>query len=327
MWRSFWNQLDGGRITQADAVALLASLSTRMPAAEQLDCFLLSLAERRPEQTRALPDTVNVVGTGGGPSTFNISTAAALVAAALGIRVIKTGSRAYTSRHGSIDLLERLGIRPATSSASMVDGLQRHGIAFAGDFVYPRELRLLARTLFPVPLRTLGRFINTIGPFLADVPVTAQVTGVSDRRMLPTLRAVAARRHGCRTWLVANDHGVDELLSFADNVIHPNDGGEDVRVGHAQLGLLPGDLSELAPVHADDALVDHFTTVVSGRAGKVATQTVCLNAAALVLASGKATSWSVAMAEAEAAMRDGAVRSLLDRLRTANGALAVSTRG
>lgn len=326
MWRSFWNQLGAGRITRAEATALLTSLSARMPDAESLETLLRSLTERRPEPTLPMPGTVNVVGTGGGPATFNISTAAALVAATLGVRVVKTGSRAYSSRHGSIDLLERLGIRPVESAPAMVQSLRRYGVAFAGSFVYPRELALLARTLFPVPFRSVGRFLNVIGPFLADVPVTAQVTGVADPTLLPVLRAVAARRRDRRIWLVTNDQRVDELLSFTDNTIHPNDGGQPMHLGRDTLGLLPGDLHQLAPASTDDALVDHFTAVVSGRGGDVVTQTVCLNAAAVAVASGHAGNWSGTMREARAAMCDGAVLKLVDRLRTARPT-AVLTRG
>lgn len=185
VWRSFWDRVHAGGLLRGEAAALLASLSTRMPGRVTLHGLLESLGERRPPRpARAFAGAVNIVGTGGGPATFNISTAAAFVAATMGVPVVKTGSRAYTSRFGSIDLLARLGITPTTSYEHTQDVLERCGIAFAGFFVYPQEVTLLARAVVPLDMRRLGSFINTLGPFLADIPVRAQVTGVSRPRHL-----------------------------------------------------------------------------------------------------------------------------------------------
>jgi len=193
VWRSFWDQLHAGELRRGEATALLASLSTRMPDPLTLCAFLDSLAERRPARPAdAFSDAVNIVGTGGGPRTFNISTAAAFVAAAMGVRVVKTGSRAYTGSCGSLDLLERLGIAATTSYEQTRDTLGRCGVAFAGYFVYPAEIALLARAVVPLDMRRLGSIVNTLGPLLADAPVRAQVTGVSRPEALEGLRQAAA---------------------------------------------------------------------------------------------------------------------------------------
>src|SRR6202012_4631176 len=92
-----------------EALAVLSSLTTRMPDGASVATLLQSLRERNPQPHAPGQTTVNIVGTGGRPSTFNLSTASAFVAAAMGARVIKTGSRAYASRTGSVDLLDRLG--------------------------------------------------------------------------------------------------------------------------------------------------------------------------------------------------------------------------
>ncbi len=156
---------------------------------------------------------MNIVGTGGGPSTFNLSTASAFVAAAMGARVIKTGSRAYASRTGSVDLLDRLGIKQTSTYEQTEEMLDSFGIACAGPFIYPRELRLLARQILPFDMKTVGRFFNLIGPFLAAVPVTLQITGVSDHSVLPTFRQLVSEDETKRYWVTWNDLGVDELLS------------------------------------------------------------------------------------------------------------------
>ncbi|MEU6311892.1 hypothetical protein [Streptomyces sp. NPDC047014] len=323
-WRSWWDQLGEGTLDRAEVLALLAALTSRLPDHRTLRPLLDSLAERRPAPPAATgwEGTVNVVGTGGGPRTFNISTAAAFVAAAAGVKVVKTGSRAYTSSLGSVDLLERLGVRLTTSHTHTEDTLAAHGIAFAGPYVYPAQLTRLARTVVPDSLKPFGRFLNALGPFLADLPVTAQITGVSAAAPLDTLRHLAATTTGRRIWLTSNDTGADELLPFATNTIHgPNSLTRIIRPGE----LTPGDgsFADLRPADTATA-VPHFRTVLAGTAGRVATRTVCLGAAALIVASGARRDWPSAVAVAEDAIHCGAAADLAHRLTTTPRPLAVT---
>ncbi|WP_210589307.1 anthranilate phosphoribosyltransferase [Streptomyces sp. GESEQ-35] len=366
VWRSFWDQLHAGGLRRGEATALLASLSTRMPDRVTLQAFLDSLAERRPARPAdVFAGAVNIVGTGGGPRTFNVSTAAAFVAAAMGVRVVKTGSRAYTSSCGSLDLLERLGIAPTTSYEQTRDTLERCGVAFAGYFVYPAEIALLARAVAPLDLRRLGSFINTLGPFLADMPVRAQVTGVSrpqatsgsgeircgsaapqrgagncatshngpaaERRpiaaqpaeRLAGLRQAAghvSRATGRTVWLADNDAGADELLAFTANRVRSyEDGAEDeFTLSPGALGLGSGSLADLTrPEEAGvQQATDLFLEVLAGHGTPAATQTVCLNAAALAVAGRMTGDWHEALRAAHATVHDGTALSLIDRLRT-----------
>ncbi|MGH2706709.1 MAG: anthranilate phosphoribosyltransferase [Actinomycetota bacterium] len=316
MWRSFWDRLHDGKLRRGEATALLSSLSTRMPDRITLRALLTSLDERRTPPATRHDSTVNIVGTGGGPKTFNISTAAALVAAAMGVRVIKTGSHAYSSRHGSFDLLERLRIPLARSYGQVDDMLERFGIAFAGYFVYPAELALLAKSILPFDLRALGRFFNSVGPFLAAVPVSAQVTGVSDRALLPTLWRLATRDYSKKIWLCTNSLGADELISITENVIYPNRGMDPIRLSPGALRLGAGTMTNLAPVAEDSALVNHFLALLSGDGSPVAVQTICLNAAALAVVGGMTDNWMTALRLAGETIKHGLAAHLVERLRT-----------
>ncbi|MER7847087.1 anthranilate phosphoribosyltransferase [Kitasatospora sp. NPDC096077] len=329
LWGSFWDQLRDGALRPGESVALLSSLSTRMPDRDTLVAMLRSLDERRPAVTARLDGTANIVGTGGGPATFNISTAAALLAAALGVRVVKTGSRAYTSTCGSHDLLDRLGIGRTASYERTEAQLERFGIAFPGNFVYPREVALLARSIVPMDLRMIGGFINSVGPFLAAMPVSAQLVGVSDRSMLPALGQVAATVADRRIWLCSNELGIDELVGSVDNLVLTNDGTDAIRLPAEAVGSGPGattatatatatatgTIAELRPAAEGEDVVDHFLGVLSGAGKALATRTVCLNAAALAVASGLIDGWPEAIRAAEDALRSGAARDLVDRLR------------
>ncbi|MFF2080176.1 hypothetical protein ACFVXG_36125 [Kitasatospora sp. NPDC058162] len=316
-WRSWWEQLEQRTLgpardsDRAQAAALLASLTTRLPDPSTLAALTASLTERSPDPGPPVPGSVNIVGTGGGPATFNLSTAAALTAAAMGVPVVKTGSRAYTSAAGSVDLLERLGITLTRGHAATADHLAEHNIAFAGPHVYPPQLTRLARILFPLTLKPFGAFLNTLGPLLATVPVTAQLTGVSHAAPLDALRALAPAVRGRALWLATNTAGADELLPFADNTLHTPDGAVHLPAG--SVAPAAGTLADLAPRPED--LTAHFLGALEGRAGPTATHTIALNAAALALAAGRHTRWSTAYGQALDALADGAPRALAERLR------------
>lgn len=317
-WHAFLNRLVSQRLRRGEAAAVLASLSTAMPEDTTLGALLDCLDERRPAPDTDFAGAVNIVGTGGGPRTFNISTAAAIVAAATGTRVVKTGSRAFTSRYGSMDLLDRFGIRLTGNYQETAEQLDRFGVAFAGHFVYPAEISLLVREILPLDLRTLGRFINTVGPFLAAMPVAAQLTGVSRRAVLPSLRFLADRLPRRRVWLCHNDLGADELIGFTDNVISIDDGGElSLRAGSCT--PIRGGLIDLRPATGDP--VEHFLGVLTGRAGAPAVDTVCLNAAALMVLSGRFDAWAPAVVAARDAVHNGAAVDLANRMRTARANL------
>ncbi|MGP3691427.1 hypothetical protein ACTVZO_43505 [Streptomyces sp. IBSNAI002] len=313
-WSSFWDELSAGTLDAGEPAALMAALDLDAVAPQTFTSLVRSLRARRTGPVRPFPGAVNVVGTGGGAPTFNVSTAAAFVAAALGARIVKTGSRAHASKYGSVDLLERLGVPLTKSYEDTAAALDRHGIAFAGYFVYPVELTVLARRVMPVPMRTYGRVLNVLGPFLPALPGTRQLTGLSSPALLPLARSLAEAVDDREVWLCTNDIGADELVGFADNLVHRGAGGP-VRLNPDSLGTADGTLADLAPVSEPERVVEHFLDVVSGRAGEVATQTVALNAAALTIAAERETRWRPAMASAMAAMRDGAVRDLVDAVR------------
>ncbi|WP_282794955.1 hypothetical protein [Streptomyces sp. CC224B] len=321
-WSSFWDELSADTLEPGEPAQLMAALCQDTVAPETLTCLVRSLHVRRTGPVRAFPGAVNVVGTGGGASTFNVSTAAAFVAAALGTRVIKTGSRAYSSTYGSIDLLDRLGIPLTKTYDETAASLARHGIAFAGYFVYPVELTVLARRILPLPMRPYGRLLNTLGPFLPALPGTRQLTGLSSRRLLPLARRLAETVDDREVWLCTNDIGVDELISFANNAVHRGTGRPALHLGRRVLNTAAGTLADLERVPEPTRVVDHFLDAVSGRLSEVATETVALNAAALTIAAGQETRWRPAMAAATAAMRDGTVRDLVNTVRAGAPALA-----
>jgi len=313
-WHGFWDALEqgSGPDPREDALGLLDVLARRLPAPTAVGALVEALDERRahPPPLHA----VNVVGTGGGPPTFNMSTAAALVAATLGVPVVKSGSRAYTSRFGSVDMLRLLGVPLTGSHEATAAAVQRFGIAFTGGFVYPAELKVLARRILPDGLSTLGGFFNRIGPFLAALPATRQVTGVSDPQLLPLLEHLAAHHCRRRTWLCVNPAGVDELVSFEVNTVRVD--GAEVRVTPEALGLAGGSLADLRGPEAADAAVRHFEGLLRGEGPVAAIESLALNAACLAIAAGACADWRGALHAAREAIEDGRPSALLEELRS-----------
>ena len=323
VWGDFWDRLRARELHPGEALAVVGSLTTRLPDAASVSALLRSLRARNEQPDPPTRTTVNIVGTGGGPSTFNLSTASAFVAAGLGARVIKTGSRAYASRTGSVDLLDRLGIPQTTSYAQTEEMLDAYGMACAGAFVYPKELRILARQILPFDMKTMGRFFNVIGPFLGAVPVSTQITGVSDHAVLETFRHLAAEDPSRDFWICSNELGCDELLSIAPSRVYDSRRDEELTLDPAELGLAARPFDDLLPVSDLDATVGNFLALIGGDGPVGAIESIKLNAGALAINCGVASDWPQALALADETMKAGEPARLIERMRAHGKAPAV----
>ena len=168
----------------------------------------------------------------------------------MGARVIKTGSRAYASRTGSVDLLDRLGIQLTTSYEQTEEMLETYGIACAGPFVYPKELRLLARAILPFGMKTVGPVLQR------DRPVPGRDPG-DDRRSPASPTTRCCRRSA---QLVAEDRqqALLDLLErarrrrAAEHRDEPRSttasSDEEFTLDPRELGLGAGSFDELKPV-------------------------------------------------------------------------------
>lgn len=239
--------------SDAQCGAALALLSSRPPTADEIVGFAREMRLRARAVTSPFTDLVDTCGTGGGAPSFNISTSAALLAAGAGARVAKHGNRAATSRCGSADVLERLGVRLAADPSELAERLARHGIAFlfaphhhpATARVGPVRKELGFRTIF-----------NMLGPLLNPAGARAQVIGVYDPALLRPMAEAMAR---LRTEAAAIVHGplpggggLDEASPCGTTVWAAVREGQ-VREGEWQpedFGLEPVAIAELAP--ADD---------------------------------------------------------------------------
>ncbi len=268
-------------------------------------------------------DLVDTCGTGGGAvMTFNISTAAALVAAGAGVRIAKHGNRSFTSRCGSADVLAELGVTIELSAEAMARVLEEAGIVF----MFAPLLHPAMRHVAPVR-RELGiaTVMNVLGPLTNPAGARRQVVGVADPALLSLIaRALLELGHE-RALIVHGEPGLDEI-----SPVGPTRGYE-IRGGRLhEFHTEPRELLSEAPSVDTAGLAggapDHnariILDVLEGRDQGVARAAVLLNAAAAIYVADAADSMADAMTRATAALDAGRGRAALERLRAATQAHA-----
>ena len=303
-----------GEATPAQLAALLVALRMRGETTDELAGFAGAMRDRV-VRVAAPPGTIDLVGTGGdGSGTFNISTAASLVVAASGIPVAKHGNRAMTSRSGSADVLEALGVRIDHDAASAGRALVDEGFAFLLAPAFHPAMRHAGPTRREIGVRTS---FNLLGPLTNPAGATRQVLGVADASAAARLAEVA-RRLGTERTLVVHGHGLDELpLDGSGVILDVTPGGIERRtVGGsdlAALGLAEAANASLAGgTPEDNARI--VEAILDGEAGG-RRDVVLLNAAAAFVAAGRTADLAAGVAAAASTIDDGRAAALLARLR------------
>jgi anthranilate phosphoribosyltransferase len=298
-----------GEATPAQVGAFLLALRTKGETVDELDGFASTAMEyARPVRTPG--SVVDTCGTGGDRAgTFNISTIGAIVAAGAGATVAKHGNRAASSRCGSADLLEVLGVRIDLDADGVETCLAEVGIGFMFAPAFHPAAAYAAGIRRELRVPTV---FNFLGPLTNPARPEAQVVGVSDARMLPLVAEVLARR-GIRAKVFRGQDGLDELTTTGLSTVYEVAGGE-VRVrtlDPSDLGLArsrPGDLAGAdAQTNAEIA-----RSVIAGAPGP-GRDVVVLNAAAALEVAGVATSLEDGIRKAAASIDSGAATRTLER--------------
>jgi len=264
------------------------------------------------------PESVtDTCGTGGGSmTTFNISTAAAFVAAAGGARIAKHGNRSFTSRSGSADVLEALGI-PSEQPPHRLERIIRDvGIAF----LYAPTHHPAMRHVGPVR-RELGvpTIMNILGPLANPAGARRQLVGVADPVLLHLVANALLELGHVRALVVHGEPGMDEVSPIGPTRIAEVDRGRVVErtVTPAELGIDAFDASGLAGGSPEENAAT-ILGVLSGGDRGVARAATVLNAGAALYVAGKAASLREGVRDAEGLVDSGAAARKLDALREAS---------
>jgi anthranilate phosphoribosyltransferase len=299
-----------------ELAGLLGALAGRGETADELAGFALALrgaATPLPLGQGEKLDLVDTCGTGGDSSgTFNISTAAALVAAAAGAKVAKHGNRAITSRCGSADVLEALGIPVQLSPEAAAQSLRQHNFCFLLAPAHHPQLKAVMPVRKALGVRTI---LHLLGPLLNPAGARRQVMGVYHPRLVP-LVANAMLLLDIQHAMVVHGHGgLDEIALSG-----PSEIGE-VRNGTITLRLItPEDFglkrAPLAALAGGDAAANAviLTSVFEGAHGP-ARDVVLLNSAAVLVTAGLADEIHHGIQLAVQAIDSGAVIRLVAELR------------
>lgn len=306
-----------GEASAAQVAALLMALRVKGETADEVAGAARALRGAMVAIDADERDTlVDTCGTGGGAvTTFNISTAAALLAAGAGVRIAKHGNRSFTSRSGSADVLEALGVPLDATATVMSDVLRRAGIVF----MFAPTLHPAMRHVGPIR-RELGipTVMNIVGPLANPAGAGRQVVGVADRGRMPLLAGALAALGSVHALVVHGEPGMDEVSPMGiTHVAEVRNGSvTEWTIDPAQLGLDVSSADDLAGGDpATNAKI--IEAVLSGEGPVGARAAVLLNAAAAIYVSGDVTSLTEALTKARESLDSGAGKRALERLRSA----------
>jgi anthranilate phosphoribosyltransferase len=264
------------------------------------------------EKVDVAGELLDTCGTGGDRTgTFNVSTAAALVCAGAGARVAKHGNRAASSRCGSADVLEALGVKIDLAPDAVAACIESAGIGFCFAPVFHPAMRHAG-----VPRRELGTatIFNFLGPLTNPAGARRQALGVADPTMVERMVETLGRLGSTRVIAFHGADGLDELSTSGPSQVVELKDGEVTRwtIDPAALGLAPAPVSAISGGNADENAAA-IRRILDGEAGP-RRDIVLLNAAAGLLAFGLAADMAEGLTKSAAAVDDGAASAALDRM-------------
>jgi anthranilate phosphoribosyltransferase len=301
-----------GTITDAQIGAMMAALATKGETFEELAGAARAMRRKALRVQTSAATVVDTCGTGGdGAHTFNISTTTAFVVAACGVTVAKHGNRSVSSRCGSADLLEALGVKLDTAPEIVEEAVQDIGIGFLFAPMYHSAMKYAAKARKEVGLRSI---FNMLGPLTNPAGANCQLLGVYAPE-LTEMFAHALHLLGAKRALVVHGHdGLDEISVCAptrvselkDGLIRTYDIYPESFFGQQ---ASPEDLSGGYP--EENARITR--NILNGEKGPKR-DVVLINAAAALMAAGQATDLKEGILRAEAAIDEGAAARKMEAL-------------
>ncbi|MBI3406101.1 MAG: anthranilate phosphoribosyltransferase [Acidobacteria bacterium] len=306
-----------GRATEAEIVALLTALRTRRSSVDELVGFATAMRRAvqpifdgtRPAWAESLVDTCGTGGTG--RNTINISTCAAFVVAGAGVRVAKHGNRSLTSKCGSADVLEALGVNLNLPPARIAHCLETIGIGFlfapalhpAMKYAMPARRALGGRTIF-----------NLLGPLTNPAGARIQVIGVNDGSLTELMARALGEMGAKRAMVVHGADGLDEIsLSGETKISEWKDGAvKTYAVTPEDFGLKCAPLSAIAGGNAAVNAAS-LQRVLDGEKGPHK-DVVLMNAAAALVAAGAANDFRDGIQKAARSLESGSAKQKLTLL-------------
>lgn len=306
-------QIMSGEATPAQIAALLTGLHIK----GETDAEIAGMAEiMRAKAVRVYHDSpvLDTCGTGGDSSnTFNISTAAAFVAAGAGATVAKHGNRAMSSKCGSADVLEGLGVNIELDAEGVTRCLHEAGIGFMFAQKFHPAMRYVGPIRREIGIRTV---FNVLGPLTNPAHAEHQVLGVASAALAEKLARALSRMGSRHALVVHGTDGVDELSLSAPSLIWEVRAGQELQrheISPEALGLERAERSAIL----GGSVADNVATVrgiLSGAIGGPRRDIVLLNAAAALVAADRAENMVEGLATARATIDSGAATNRMEQM-------------
>jgi anthranilate phosphoribosyltransferase len=310
--REVMGQIMSGEATAGQIGGFLVALRLKGETADEIAGCAEAMREHvlpvRPERK----DLVDTAGTGGdGGKTFNISTAAALVAAAAGAGVAKHGNRSISSQSGSADVLEALGFQLDLDAGRIARSIDEFGFGFMFAPTHHPSMKHAAPVRHELAARTV---FNVLGPLTNPAGARAQVVGVYSPTLVHTIARVLARLGAHRAFVVHGAFGVDELSPAGPNLVcEVVDGGVREReIDPQELGVRRCAPEELRGGSAEENARAIREVFEGGNGGR--RSAILLNAAGAIAAGGHAKDLQEGLGYASEALDSGAAAERLERL-------------
>lgn len=305
-------EIMNGQATGAQVGSFLTALRIKGETTGEITAFAGVMREcARKVNPKAGGVLVDTCGTGGdGMSTFNISTAAAFVAAGCGVPVVKHGNRSVSSRCGSADVLEALGVNPEIGPDRASEILEKYNIVFLFAPLYHPAMRHAAGPRRELGIRTV---FNILGPLANPAGATAQLVGVYDPGLTEKIAHVLSCL-GLERAMVVHGSGLDEISTTGPTLVSELVAGtvRTYSLRCQDVGIRPANLEDLRGGDAGtNARI--LRDIFSGTRGP-ARDIVLMNAGAAVYLGGKAGTIGEGIAKSEESIDSGRASSILDTL-------------
>jgi len=314
----------GGNVDPIQTGAFLIALRAKGETAAEL-AGLASVVRARSESVwLTSTPLVDTCGTGGGRSTFNVSTAAAFVVAGAGVSVAKHGNRSATSRSGSADVLEALGARIDLSPEAVAQCVERVGVGFMFAPSHHPAFRHIGPVRTALGVRTI---FNLLGPLTNPAGVRRQVIGVSDPSYIERIAAALGELGAEHALVVSSEDGLDEISTGAPTRVAEvtSTGVRMWRIDPVALGIAPAVEQDI--VGGEPAENAAIITAALERGEGAAADLIALNAAAAILVSGRASSLDDALTAARESITNGGALERLAQFVAVTNELAPERQG
>lgn len=301
-----------GDVQPAQVAAFLTALRIKGETVEELAGLAGSLRNHAVKVETGLDNLVDTCGTGGAKfKTFNISTAAAFVAAGTGVHVAKHGNRGITSNCGSADVLEALGVNIAPGAEIVVRCIKEANVGFMFAPMYHPAMKYVQPVRKELGFRTA---FNILGPLANPARATAQVMGVADIKLMEKIAEIL-KKLGIKHAMVVHSDGLDEISTMSPTkILHLKDGEI------TSMEIKPEDFSMATASFEDLKGADAETNagivrdIINGKETGAKKDIVVLNAAAAIIVAGNAENFEEAIDKANESIASGKAGNALEML-------------